>query len=98
MHSLGWQRAEEWDIDYKTVWGQITKALNTKSRNLCLVLTTTASEHFKISNEAGILEQLMNTDKKTDLEGTDTSGRTFSLDIIAWYEVMEGSGTEKGKK
>ena len=95
MHSLGWQRAEEWDIDYKTVWGQIT---NTKSRNLYLVLTKTASEHFKISNEAAILEKLMNTYEKTDLEGTDTSGRTFSLDIIAWYEVMEGSGTEKGTK
>ena len=43
---------------------------------------TAASEHFKISNEAGILGKLINTDEKTDLEGTDTSGRTFSLDII----------------
>ena len=50
------------------------------------------------SDEAAILEKLMNTYEKTDLEGTDTSGRTFSLDIIAWYKVMEGSGTEKGKK
>lgn len=74
------------------------KALNSKSRNLCLVLRTTASEHFKISNEAGILEKLINPDEKTDLEGTDTSDRTFSLDIIAWYEVMEGRGTELGKK
>lgn len=73
------------------------KALNSKSRNLYLVLTT-ASEHFKISNEAGILEKLINPDEKTDLEGTDTSGRTFSLDMIAWYEVMEGRGTELGKK
>ena len=82
MHGLGSQRAEEWDIVYNTVWGQIMKALNSKSRNLYLVLTT-ASEHFKISNEAGILEKLINPDEKTDLEGTDTSGRTFSLDMIA---------------
>lgn len=59
------------------------KALNSKSRNLYLVLRTTASEHFKISNEDGILEKLINLDEKTDLEGTDTSGRTFSLDMIA---------------
>ena len=68
--------------DFETAWGQIMKALSTKSRNLYLVLTTAASEHFKISNEAGILGKLINTDEKTDLEGTDTSGRTFSSDII----------------
>ena len=98
MHTLEWQEAEEWNIDYKIVWGQILKALNAKPGSLPLVLRTTASEHFKISNEAGILEKVIDINEKIGLQGKGTSGRMFSSDIITWYEVMEGSGTEKGKK
>lgn len=74
------------------------KALNAKPGSLSLVLRTTASEQFKISNEAGILAKVIDINEKTGLHGKGTSGRMFSLDIITWYEVMEASGTEKGKK
>lgn len=68
MHTLEWQEAEEWNTDDKIVWGQIMKVLNAKPGSLPLVLRTTASEHFKISNEAGILAKVIDINEKTGLQ------------------------------
>lgn len=45
------------------------KVLNAKPGSRPLVLRTTASEHFKISNEAGILAKVIDINEKTGLQG-----------------------------
>ena len=56
--------------------------MNAKLRSLDHILRTTASERFKISGDAGILEKLIHINVKTGLDEKDTCGRMFSLDII----------------
>lgn len=74
------------------------KVLNIKATSLYLILRIIASEHFKISHEAGMLGTLTYISVKTGLEERGTNGRMFSLDTTAWHEAMEGSGTEKREK
>lgn len=62
------------------------------------ILRIIASEHFKISHEAGMLGTLTYISAKTGFEERGTNGRMFSLDTTAWHEAMEGSGTEKREK
>lgn len=74
------------------------KVLNIKVISLYLILRIIVSEYFKISYEVSMLGILIYINVKIGLEERGINGRMFSLDIIVWREVMEGSGIEKRKK